>query len=75
MTRRYDVGDQGVSRSDAVEVILDHLGESASGKAWKARGADGTIHWLPKSQCSIDNDPRGSVFLMPEWLAKEKGLI
>ena len=29
-------------------------------------------HWLPKSQCELN--PDGTV-TMPEWLAKEKGLI
>lgn len=73
MTRRYDVSDSGVSRSDAVELSLDHLGESA--KAWKVRDGDGRIHWLPKSQCSLDNHQSGTIFLVPEWLAKEKGLL
>lgn len=75
MTRRYEYGDDGRMQSNDVEVALDHLGESASGKAWKVRDGDGKIHWLPKSQCTMDSDPRGAVFLMPEWLAKEKGLI
>lgn len=29
--------------------------------------------WLPKSQCQWEED--GNVMVMPEWLAKDKGLI
>lgn len=28
--------------------------------------------WLPKSQCEMNDD---GTFTLPEWLAKEKGLI
>ena len=41
-------------------------------KAW--RFYDGNkLCWLPKSQCEWD--PDSNVMVVPEWLAKEKGLI
>ena len=30
--------------------------------------------WVPKSQAEVDED-HGTIITMPEWLAKEKGLI
>lgn len=33
---------------------------------------DGTAAWLPKSQVEDNGD---GTFTMPEWLAKDKGLI
>lgn len=30
--------------------------------------------WIPKSQAEIDED-HGTILTLPEWLAKEKGLI
>jgi hypothetical protein len=63
-----------MSRSDAVELCLDYRGEE-SPKAWKAYDGDGKAHWLPKSQCTMDGDPKGTIFLVPEWLAKNNGLI
>lgn len=35
-----------------------------------------TKHWLPKSQIEYENLGDGTVDVtMPEWLAKEKGII
>ena len=30
-------------------------------------------HWLPKSQCKIDEEDK--VISIPDWLAEEKGLV
>lgn len=43
-------------------------------RAWLATVGD-KDYWLPKSQCQIDFDGRHYTLTMPEWLAKEKGLI
>ena len=44
---------------------------SASGLAWLADidTADEPV-WLPKSECEYE----GGDFIVPEWLAKEKGI-
>lgn len=31
--------------------------------------------WLPKSQVDLHEEGKSCVFVMPEWLAKAKGLI
>lgn len=31
--------------------------------------------WLPLSQCEVYRERTGSIVTLPEWLAKEKGLI
>jgi hypothetical protein len=40
--------------------------------AYRFHDGDLTV-WLPKSQCEWDPDDK--TMTMPEWLAKEKGLI
>lgn len=32
-------------------------------------------HWLPKSQVEMHEEGKAHIFVVPEWLAKEKGLI
>lgn len=47
-------------------------------KAWGITEADdGTVIWVPKSACEWHPIPGKFVgtMVMPEWLAKEKGLI
>ena len=55
-----------------VEVDLDYRGITASGKAYMAHDGD-KMHFLPISLVEISSDNK--TFLMPEWLAYEKGLI
>jgi len=33
------------------------------------------IFWLPKSQVEMHEEGNKTIFVMPEWLAMEKGLI
>ena len=54
--------------------LIDIAGEiwSETEKAYRFR--DGVIVvWLPKSQCEWDPDDK--TMAMPEWLAREKGLV
>ncbi len=54
---------------------LEDIAGEVQGETEKAyRFYDGSITvWLPKSQCEWDD--RDKIMTMPEWLAKEKGLI
>ena len=60
----------GAARSDLVDVAGEIRRET--GKAWLF--FDGTREaWIPKSQAEWDAHDR--TMAMPEWLAKDKGLI
>ena len=59
-----------MARSDLVDVAGEIRGETD--KAFRFFDGDVTV-WLPKSQCEWD--PDGQTMAMPEWLAKDKGLI
>lgn len=62
------MSDQDAKLTD---VAAEFRRESPSGKAWLV--FDGTKEvWLPKSMVERNDD---GTFTMPEWLAKEKGLI
>jgi len=69
--RRIEYDDRG-RVNDArspVEISGEVIGETKA--AWKFYdGSD--ICWLPKSQCEWNGT---DTMEMPEWLAKEKGLI
>ena len=54
--------------------LADVRGEvrNETGRAWQFYNGTTTV-WLPKSQCEWDAGSK--VMTMPEWLAKEKGLI
>lgn len=57
-------------KSDIVDIGGEIRGETE--KAY--RFYDGAqIVWLPKSQCEWD--PAERTMAMPEWLAKDKGLL
>lgn len=63
------MGD-GTGRSDLVDIAGELRRQTY--KAFLI--FDGTKEvWLPKSQ--VEHDPDDGTFAMPEWLAKEKGLI
>ena len=61
-------------RSDIVDIVGDLVAET--GKAILLH--DGSLQaWLPKSQVEIDRDRADGLVAvaMPEWLAKDKGLL
>lgn len=57
-------------RADREKSIAVFAGEIEKGPSGRDREK---WAWLPKSQ--IEYDDRAGVATMPEWLAKEKGLI
>lgn len=58
-------------RSDLIDIagIVKHQTE----KAYLFDGGGDEAVWLPKSQCEWDEEEK--TMTMPEWLAKDKGLI
>ena len=59
-------------KSDLVDIACQLKHETA--KAWLIN--DGTKDvWIPKSQSEIEGDADRCVITIPEWLAKDKGLI
>ena len=56
--------------SDIIDIAADLKHESE--KAFLIDGGDGKPVWVPKSQVERNDD---GTFSMPEWLAKDKGLI
>ena len=61
-----------MSYGSDLPIGIDGEVEDETGLAY--RFTDGVLRvWLPKSQCEWDEGER--VMTMPEWLAKEKGLI
>lgn len=57
-------------RSDLIDIAAELCRET--GKAFLMFDGDREV-WLPKSL--VEYDPDGGTFAMPEWLAKDKGLI
>ena len=63
------MSDHSTGRSD----IVDIAGEIRAQTEHAIRFYDGTVMvWLPRSQVEIGDD---GTIAMPEWLAKDKGLI
>lgn len=60
-----------MGRKELVDVEVDGV-KYETEKAWLLV-VDKTEMWVPKSLCEKSDD--GLTFTMPEWLAKEKGLI
>lgn len=61
-------------RSDLIDIaaILCHETE----RAYLLDTGDEEKHWVPKSMCELERgEGRSVVATMPEWIAKEKGLI
>jgi hypothetical protein len=67
MTRGF-LSDDAVRKSDLIDIAAELIGETD--KAFHVDDGDHRV-WLPKSQVERD----GQTFTLPEWLAKEKGLI
>lgn len=57
-------------KSDLVDIAGEIQGETAA--AFRFYNGSVTV-WLPKSQVEWDADEK--TMAMPEWLAKERGLI
>jgi hypothetical protein len=56
--------------------LVDIAGEIRTQTEKAIQFYDGTtLVWLPRSQIEIDDDGRTVIVAMPEWLAKDKGLI
>jgi hypothetical protein len=63
----------GATRSDIVDIAGD-LRHETPGDNGAFLIFDGTKEvWVPKSL--VEHDPQNGTFAMPEWLAKDKGLI
>lgn len=63
------MSDHSTGRSD----IVDIAGEIRAQTERAIQFYDGTVMvWLPRSQVEIGDD---GTIAMPEWLAKDKGLI
>lgn len=64
-----------MSKSDIIDVsvMLHHETE----KAWLVSddGEKDNGVWIPKSQAELEKDGNIYVLSLPEWLAKDKGLI
>lgn len=64
---------------DAEEVELELLIKAETPAAYLvAEAEDEEGVWLPKSQIDVEGNPQKgkvSTFLIPEWLAIEKGLV
>lgn len=56
-------------KSDIIDLSLEQFHETE--KSYGVYNLDMEKVWLPKSQVDRDLD----IFTMPEWLAKDKGLI
>ncbi len=56
--------------SEAIRIDFEEILKETD-KALQVKFSSENVCWLPKSQCRIINK---TIFL-PEWLAKEKGVI
>jgi hypothetical protein len=76
-TRRTDLFGNPVSRTVGGDALVDieaELRRTTPGENGAFLLFDGTKEvWVPKSL--VEHDPRDGTFAMPEWLAKDKGLI
>lgn len=61
--------------SDLVDVAVVFKRETE--KAWCVNAGEKADIWLPKSQCELERGgaSKADTLTLPEWLAKEKGLI
>lgn len=61
-------------KSDLVDVTVMLKAETA--KAYLVYDSDPSdAVWVPKSQCEIEESNKTWTLTLPEWLAKDKGLI
>jgi hypothetical protein len=63
------------SEEERIPVDYDSISWTTD-KAWLLDLGGGVQVWVPRSQCSLEVAGDGCpYFLIPEWLAKDKGLI
>lgn len=63
-------------KSDLIDIDMQIFAETAKAVLMSDTGRKENAVWLPKSQIEYDQASIGMVQVtMPEWLAKEKGLI
>ncbi|GER00900.1 hypothetical protein JCM17845_15230 [Iodidimonas gelatinilytica] len=66
-------------KDDSVTIWCCLLSEDPSGSAIEIEMEAGTKHWLPTSQIGHIPDavhwPRPVPLIVPDWLAKQEGLI
>jgi len=64
-------------KSDLVDVAVCRMAETANAILVSETGEKDDAVWLPKSQCEIENDGHANFITvtLPQWLAKDKGLI
>ena len=58
------------TRSDLVDIACELRHETD--KAFLIDAGDGKKIWVPKSMCEFADD---GILTLPEWLAKDKGLL
>lgn len=64
-----------MTRSNIIDLTV-HLHHETEGAVMVSDTADpADAVWLPKSQIEIEEDGAVHTVSLPEWLAKEKGLI
>lgn len=57
--------------SDLIDISGQIMHETAKAVLFSDTGEKDKAVWLPKSQIEVN----GNIVTMPEWLAKDKGLI
>jgi hypothetical protein len=64
-------------KSNLIDILGFQHVETERAIRFSETGDDKDAVWLPKSQIEIEpgNKPGHTTVTMPEWLAKEKGLI
>jgi hypothetical protein len=61
-----------MSKSDLIDLAVEIRHETA--RAFLVHDGHRDV-WIPKSQCEVTETSGPSVITLPEWLAKDKGLI
>ena len=64
------MSDGWIDSEDDQDYECEIVHETA--KAWLVRDEDGEEFWLPKSRCCDNGD---GTFAVPNWLAREKGML
>lgn len=64
-------------KSDLVDIAVCRMAETDKAILVSETGEKDDAVWLPKSQIEIENDGHKNFITvtLPEWLAKDKGLV
>ncbi len=63
-------------KSDLIDVTMQLHHETAKAVLVSDDGDRDHAVWIPKSHCEIEDKGQGVVIVtLPEWIAREKGLI